>query len=130
MPFSLPRLITCLAICTCIGGCSRADSDAITVGADCRVTPRPFTVGPAHLDCLLYDSDDAPLTGASVRMEANMTHPGMSPVQTRLRELAPGRYEAGFELSMAGDWYLVLAGRTEEGASFEHQIDLRGVQPE
>lgn len=59
-----------------------------------------------------------------------MTHPGMSPVQTRLRELAPGRYEAGFELSMAGDWYLVLAGRTEEGASFEHQIDLPGVQPE
>jgi hypothetical protein len=58
-----------------------------------------------------------------------MSHPGMKPVLATAREVAPGQYEAALELTMAGDWYLLVEARLRDGRTLHRQIDLRGVRP-
>jgi YtkA-like len=58
-----------------------------------------------------------------------MTHPGMQPVFATAREVAPGRYEAPVELTMAGDWVISVDARLRDGRRFEQQFELRSVRP-
>jgi hypothetical protein len=53
----------------------------------------------------------------------------MKPVFATAREVAPGRYEAPVELTMAGDWVISVDARLRDGRSFERQLELRGVRP-
>lgn len=122
------RVASQLVVGLVLLGCGTHDAVTAEVVADCQVTPRPQVVGSAHIDCALTSPDGGAIVGASARMEANMAHPGMTPVRKALRELTPGRYEARFELSMAGDWYIRVFGRTGDERYFEKVIDLPGVQ--
>ena len=58
-----------------------------------------------------------------------MSHAGMSPVFVDTIEVAPGEYRANMDLSMAGDWiilvHLTLRDRTKLGRQFE----IKGVAP-
>ena len=97
---------------------------------DWTVTPQPPTAGPVLLALKLTDRDSGqPVPGAEVRIEGDMTHPGMKPVFGTAREVAPGRYEAPVELTMAGDWVFSIDARLPDGRGFERQFELRGVRP-
>lgn len=76
---------------------------------------------------MLSGVDGQPISGASVRLEATMTHPGMAPAIAAAEETAPGRYEAGLSLSMAGDWLLIVQAELPDGRILQRQHDLRGV---
>lgn len=97
---------------------------------DWTVTPQPPAVGPVLLALTLADrSSGQPLPGAEVRIEGDMTHPGMKPVFGSAREVKPGRYEAPVELTMAGDWVISVDARFRDGRSFEQQFELQNVRP-
>jgi hypothetical protein len=70
----------------------------------------------------------SPVEGAAVRLEANMSHPGMKPVLAAAREVAPGRYEAALEFTMAGDWYLLLDARLPDGRTLHREVQIPGVR--
>jgi hypothetical protein len=70
-----------------------------------------------------------PLRGAAVRLEGNMSHAGMRPVFGTAREVAPGTYEAPLELTMGGDWFLLIDAKLPEGGTLRRQVDLPGVRP-
>jgi hypothetical protein len=56
-----------------------------------------------------------------------MSHAGMAPVFADAAEIEPGRYRATMELSMAGDWYVLIRVTLQDGRSVERQFDIRGV---
>lgn len=123
-----------LAVCGIVplfgAGCQPATDDSATITMSWTVTPRPPRTGPVLLALTFTDrSSGQPLPGAEVRIEGDMTHPGMKPVFSTAREVAPGRYEAPVELTMAGDWVISVGARLRDGRVFERQLELPGVRP-
>lgn len=95
-----------------------------------RVAPDPPTAGPAVLTLTLTDrATGQPVGGARVRLQGTMAHPGMAPVAATASEVAPGRYEAPLELTMAGDWVLLVDAALRDGRALARQVDLPGVRP-
>lgn len=92
------------------------------------VAPDPPRVGPV-LVALALTEEGRPVAGAEVRLEGNMSHPGMQPVFSPAREVAPGRYEAPLDLTMAGDWFLLAQITLRDGRSLSRTSPLPGVRP-
>ena len=110
-------------------GCRRTGPPASDVRVEWRVAPAPPRVGLARVALDVHDAAGRPLSGARLRLEGHMTHPGMTPALADLREQAPGRYETELSLSMAGDWVLQAAGELPDGRRITRRFDLPGVLP-
>jgi hypothetical protein len=94
-----------------------------------KLTPAPPTAGPIRLSLSLTDRKTGrPIQGAEVRLEGNMSHPGMEPLFATAREVSPGRYEAGMELTMGGDWVLLMDARLRDGRTAHRELALPGVR--
>jgi sensor domain CHASE-containing protein len=52
----------------------------------------------------------------------------MRPVFASAREVSPGTYEAPLELTMGGDWFLLVDARLPDGGTLHRQVDLPGVR--
>jgi hypothetical protein len=99
-----------------------------TIGASWTLEPSPPTTTHSTRAVLsLHDADGTPLGGATLRIEAHMAHPGMTPVVVDARELAPGVYEAAVQFTMAGPWTLVASGVLSDGRRVTERFDVPGV---
>ncbi len=108
-------------------GCARSHAPAdLTI--EHEVSPQPVRAGRVTITFKLADAGKL-MTGARVGLEADMSHPGMSPVFGQADEIEPGRYRGRLELGMAGDWVILLHIALPDGRKLERQIDVRGVQP-
>jgi hypothetical protein len=117
-----------LALLAHVAGCRR-QGDAVTdVAVTCELSPTPATVGPSTVAVTIVDASGRPVTGATVAIEANMSHPGMSPVFADAVAAGDGRYLADLELTMAGDWILSVSATLADGRTLRKQIDVRGVR--
>jgi YtkA-like len=76
----------------------------------------------------MSDASSNPVTGASVELEGDMSHAGMSPVFGQAKEEQPGDYRGRLEFSMAGDWTILLHVRLANGQRLERQIEVKGVR--
>jgi YtkA-like len=109
-------------------GC-RPPAGAPEIAMEWTVAPDPPATGAATFSLTLTDTAAGrPVAGAAVRLEGNMSHPGMKPVFGAAREVAPGRYEAPLDLTMAGDWYVLVEARLPDGRTVQRQVDVRGVR--
>lgn len=91
------------------------------------VQPDPPRVGPTRVTVALADSAGRPIANARVDLEATMTHPGMRPERSPAEEIEPGRYRADLDLSMGGDWVLLMEADLPDGRRITRQRDLSGV---
>jgi hypothetical protein len=121
-------LITGLSLCAataCRGGTGGSGDPSIA-----------WAVQPAqpdiHSDTVIRlhvtDDDGLPVNGATVRIEAHMSHPGMTPVLATATEQPDGTYEAALRFSMAGPWSLVATGTERNGrhiAAHTHRVDVQ-----
>jgi hypothetical protein len=83
---------------------------------DVAISPTPPAVGPARLIITLEDSAGAPVEGARIVVEGNMSHAGMVPVLDTAVAEEPGRYGiSDFTFTMAGDWVLSLEAILPDG---------------
>jgi hypothetical protein len=128
------RLAMWMAGCACtatllVTGCSRPTESLPVVEIEHAISPQPVRVGPATVTLKLADSAGKNITGAHIAIEADMSHPGMSPLFAETQETEPGRYEAHLEFQMAGDWVILLHVTLPGGKKLERQIDVRGVRP-
>lgn len=114
-----------LALVPACGGDAGGGASGVELAVTC--TPTPPRVGPTAFALSLTDADGAPLEGAAVEVEGTMSHAGMVPEFGTASEVAPGRYEVELELTMGGDWILIVDVATADGRSFELIHDLRGV---
>lgn len=92
-----------------------------------ELAPEPHAVGPATLRLTLTEAGQ-PVSGAAAEVEAGMIHPGMRSIFATARETEPGRYEAKLELTMPGDWFLLVGVTLRDGRRFQRQLDLPGVR--
>jgi YtkA-like protein len=112
-----------------ITGCSRPAESPPVIEIERAILPQPVRVGPATVILKLADGAGKIIPGAHIAVEADMSHPGMSPIFAEAKETEPGRYEAHLEFQMAGDWVILLHVTLPDGTKLERQIDVRGVRP-
>ena len=122
-------LLAAVGACILIAAC-RPPLPPRDLQVEWTIAPAPATVGPATLVLTLRSADGHPETGASLRVEAQMSHPGMAPESAAFREVGGGRYDAVVPLTMAGDWTLLIRGSLSNGTPVEHRIDVAPVRPE
>jgi hypothetical protein len=108
-------------------GCGRKAQPQV----DLTWTLRPVTpvVGPATLTLSLRTPSGDAITGATVRIEGQMTHAGMAPVLADAVARAPGVYESAFAFTMPGDWVLLVSITLPDGARVARRIDVAHVRP-
>jgi hypothetical protein len=112
-----------------ITSCSRPAEAPPAIEIEHAISPQPARVGPATVNLKLADGAGQTITGAHIALEADMSHPGMSPLFAEAKETEPGRYQAHLEFQMAGDWVILLHVTLPDGKKLERQIDVRGVRP-
>ena len=91
-----------------------------------EVEPQPPRVGPVTITVRVIQSGK-PVTGAQTKLELNMSHAGMAPVFADAKEIEPGRYQAKVQLTMAGDWSLVVSVNMPDGTKSFRSFDIKGV---
>lgn len=93
-----------------------------------EVSPQPPRVGPLTITLRIADASGKPATGVHVQLEANMSHAGMKTVLAFARETEPGRYSSTIELSMAGDWLILVYMTLPDGAKVKREFEIKGVR--
>ena len=116
--------LACLVVTT---ACRRAENAVPGIVVKQEITPRPARVGPANVSIKMSDPSQKPISHAVIMVEADMSHPGMSPVFASARETAPGSYRAPIKFNMGGDWVLLLHIKLADGRRIERQMDVKGV---
>jgi hypothetical protein len=117
-------------ICLHLSACRKADEPPLDLIVEHEITPQPVKAGPATITLRLSDASGTPLKGVQVRLEANMSHPGMRPIFSEAKEAEPGRYEAPIEITMGGDWIILVHITLPEGRKLQRQFEIKGVQSE
>jgi hypothetical protein len=127
-------IIACSLAAACAApGCDvhwdreRESGEAVSVSW--TLDPSPPLAGTSLVVRLtLRDHEQKPITGARLRLEGLMSHPGMAPVTADVTERGNGDYEAPLQFTMAGDWVLVVTGELPGGGQINKQIEINGVR--
>jgi hypothetical protein len=125
-----PALALSLTLVLCslfAAGCQDKTDPGKAVLVQHEIQPSPAHVGHSTIHVILTDPAGAPISGAHVNMEADMSHPGMAPVFFSGQESAPGSFTGDVDLAMPGDWTILLHITLANGAKVEKQFDLPGV---
>ena len=112
-----------------ITACNNPTETSSVVTIEHEIAPQPARVGQATVQLRVADANRQPVTGASITLEGNMTHAGMSPVFAQAKEMEPGRYQAILDFTMAGDWIILTHVTLAGGQKLEKQLDVKGVRP-
>ncbi|HZM99148.1 MAG TPA: FixH family protein [Pyrinomonadaceae bacterium] len=124
----LSRRSSLVALCVWLAlaqGCRNEPVSDLTLAHE--VSPNPPRVGPVTITLRLTDTAGRQVDGARITLEANMSHAGMVPVFADARETEPGRYQSTMELSMAGDWFILVHVTLKDGRKIDRQFDIKGV---
>lgn len=73
--------------------------------------------------------DAKSLNGARVELEGNMSHPGMSPVFSKTKEVEPGKYRGTLDFTMAGAWIILVYITFPDGQRVQQQFELNVAPP-
>jgi hypothetical protein len=123
---SLVALCVWLAL---VQGCEPRVTPSSDLTIEHEVSPQPPRVGQVTITFKLTGASGQPVTGAVVKLEGNMSHAGMVPVFGEAKEIEAGRYRSTLELSMAGDWFVLVTGTLADKGEFERQVEIKGVAP-
>ena len=116
-----------LACCLLAAACGSRAAD-VTVAWTIDPMP-PAAATTTTVRVTLADAHGTPVSGARLRLDAHMTHPGMAPVTSNVIETAGGTYQSQVRLSMAGDWVFVLTGELRGGHRITKEIQVPAVRP-
>jgi hypothetical protein len=119
---------TALCVCLVLAQGCRHQNEALTdLTVVHEVSPQPPRVGPVTITLRVIDSSGQPVPGARIRLEGNMSHAGMVPAFADAAEIERGRYRAILELSMAGDWVVLVHLTLPNGSKLDRQFEIKGV---
>lgn len=111
-----------------LAACARDASQAEEIRIDAKIAPSPPVVGEPAVARLALRDAAGPVRGATLRVEAHMSHPGMTPVLADAAERPEGRYEVPLRFTMAGDWTLHVTATVAGGRSLDRWIAVPGVR--
>ena len=113
-----------------VQGCKHqnaATTQNLTVSYE--VSPLPARVGDVTITITMKDGSNEPIAGARIKLEGNMSHAGMAPVFADATEIGPGQYRTKMNLSMAGDWYVLVHLTLADGRELEQEFEIKEVAP-
>jgi YtkA-like len=111
------------------GGCAAPSARRSPgIAIENQITPQPVRVGAATVTLKLADGAEKAISGARIALEADMSHPGMSPEFGEAKEIAAGRYQGSVTFTMAGDWVLLVHIALPGGQKIERQINVGNVR--
>lgn len=93
-----------------------------------EIAPQPPRAGTTTIDLKLTDKNGAPVGGARVDLEGNMSHAGMAPLSGEAKEIETGKYRGTLQLTMAGDWVVLVHITLPDGQKLQRQIEINGVK--
>ncbi len=93
-----------------------------------EIAPQPPRAGTTTIDVRLTDKNGVPVGGARVDLEGNMSHAGMAPVNGEAKEIETGKYRGTLQLTMAGDWIVLVHIALPDGQKLQRQIEINGVR--
>jgi len=93
-----------------------------------EITPQPPRAGATTIALKLTDKNGAPVGGARVDLEGNMSHAGMAPLSSEAKEIETGKYRGTLQLTMAGDWIVLVHITLPDGHKLQRQIEINGVK--
>jgi hypothetical protein len=140
-PRAQRRVLTLIVILACslatacvASGCDvhwdREPESSGAISVSWTLDPSPPSAGtPIVVRLTLRDREQKPVTGARLRLEGLMSHPGMAPVTGAMTERGNGEYDAPLQFTMAGDWILLVTGELPGGGQIKKQIEINGVRP-
>jgi len=120
-----PRVCVRAGLAACCLVAFACEREAANITATWTIEPAvasPATVTSVRV--VLKHPDGKPASGATLRIEAHMAHPGMEPVVADAIERENGTYESGLKFSMAGRWVLVVTGTLADGRRLVHQTEI------
>ena len=120
-----------IALCACfviVQACRRQESKSPDLTFAHEISPQPPRVGKVTITLNIKDGSGAPVAGARLNIEGNMSHAGMAPVFADATEIEPGRYRSVMELSMAGDWNVTVHVTLSDGRKLDHEFEIKGVE--
>jgi hypothetical protein len=130
-PVSARALLVALSLVGLqLAACERRSAVADDVDVRLTLTPRTPVAGvPGVVEITLHDGRGRLVTGADLRVEAHMAHPGMAPVAATATERTDGVHELPLQFTMAGDWVLHISGTLADGRRLDRWMDVRDVRP-
>jgi hypothetical protein len=123
------RRSSVVALCVSLAflfACRRQEVRLVDLNLTHEVSPQPPRVGPTTIDFTLTDAGKL-VSGAQIKVEANMSHAGMAPIFAEATEEGVGHYRAVIDLSMAGDWVVIAYASLPNGRKIEYRFEINGV---
>jgi hypothetical protein len=108
-------------------GC-REPVPAPVVTIEREIDPWPARVGSALVTLKLSDAGGSAVSGARVKLEGDMAHPGMKPEFGDTSEIGPGRYQGRLAFTMPGDWVMLVHVTLAGGQTLDRQLEVKGVR--
>ena len=109
-------------------GCGRIQTDrpaeVTDLSVDFAVEPAAPAVGSAQLRITLTDGQGQPVDDATLNIEGNMTHAGMTPVFAQASGGDNGQYLVPFEWTMGGDWIVTVEVTLADGRVVTRQFPV------
>ena len=72
----------------------------------------------------VFDADGKSVDNASIQIEGNMVHAGMTPVNGATQFNENGIYHVPFQFSMSGDWVLTVTATTPDGRQAKNDFPV------
>ncbi|BCM89341.1 hypothetical protein IAD21_01187 [Abditibacteriota bacterium] len=124
------KIFCCLGVGLLLAGCGKAGTVTTAPQLDFKwqTQPNPPQTGLVNCTLSLLDEQKQPVTGAKIHLEGGMSHPGMQPSLTDMKEAAPGKYTAKLDFTMGGDWFVLVDATLSDGRLWHQQINVPGVK--
>ena len=107
--------------------CRKQTASVPVIAIERHIAPWPARVGPATVTLKMSNPAGKPVAGASVKLEADMSHPGMRPEFGDARETGTGQYQGALNFTMPGDWVVLMHITLPDGQKLERQMEVNGV---
>ena len=125
----LRRLFPAAVLAACCSAACAGSPGPADLEASWTLEPSSPTIAhPTRTVITLRDPDGEPLSGARLRIEAHMPHPGMAPVATDAEERSAGVYEADVQFTMTGAWTMVASVTLADGRRVTRTLDVPQVR--
>lgn len=125
----LDLLIALFVLFAFVQGCRRESAATSNLTFSYEVSPLPARVGDVTITIRIKDGLNEPVAGARIKLEGNMSHAGMAPVFAEAKEIGPGQYRTRMNLSMAGDWQVLVRLTLPDGREVDQQFEIKEVAP-
>ena len=124
-------LLGLAVVCGNLGvACGRDRAEATGLSVEWKTTsPMPIGTTTVLGEITLRDQASRPVRGARLQVQGFMPHPGMAPVMATVAERGDGVYQVQLQLTMSGDWILLVTGQLPDGRRLNHRIDIANARP-